>query len=81
MDKATRAQHAEHLMNDDVLRDAISVVYQRHCDTFANKLATDDEVIAARRMAFAVKEIESQLKSFISEGKIIEKRNQDREHD
>jgi hypothetical protein len=81
MDKTARAKHAESLVNDDVLQNAFSVAYQRHCGIFADKLATDEEVLEARRMAFAIKEVQSQLHAFIVEGKILEKRNQDREHD
>jgi hypothetical protein len=81
MDKIARANHAANLMADDVLQEAFTVAFRRHCDIFTNKLATDEEVLEARRMAFAVKEVQSQLQSFIVDGKIIEKRNQDRASD
>ena len=81
MDKATRAQHAEHIMNDEVLQEGFTVAYQRQCDIFTHKLATKKEVLEARRMALAIREVQSQMRSFITEGKIIEKRNQDRAND
>lgn len=81
MDRIARAQRATHLMEDDVLQEAFTVAYQRQCDIFTHKLATDGEVLEARRMAFAIKEVQSQLRAFITDGKITEKRNQDRVND
>jgi hypothetical protein len=81
MDKTARAKHAENLVNDDVLQEAFTVAYKRHCDIFTSKLATDGEVLEARRMAFAIKEVQGQLQSFIVDGKILDKRNQDRDND
>lgn len=81
MDKKTRAQHAERLMNDDVLQSAFNVVLEYHTDVFTKRSATDAEVLEARRMVFALNEVKAQLGRFINDGKMIEKRDQDRGND
>ena len=81
MDKKARAQHAERLMEDDVLQNAFNVVLEYHTSVFTKRTATDAEVLEARRMVFALNEVKGQLGKFIGDGKILEKRDQDRDND
>lgn len=75
MDKKARAQHAERLLADDVWQMAHSVVLEYHTSVFSKVSATDEQVLEARRMVLALEAINSQLRSFVGTGKIIEKRS------
>lgn len=81
LDKKARAQHAERLLNDDVLKSAFNVVLEYHTDVLTSSSATDEQVLEARREYLALKRVKSQLSSFVLDGKIIDKRNQDRGND
>tara|TARA_R110000868_G_scaffold266297_2_gene525351 strand:- start:1162 stop:1407 length:246 start_codon:yes stop_codon:yes gene_type:complete len=81
MDKRTKAQRAEALLQDDVLQEAFDGVSLYHTSAFARVSATEAEVLEARRMVLALNEVKSQLRSFVLTGKILAKRDQDREHD
>ena len=81
MDKKARAQHAERLINDNVLQEALNEVLIYHTSVFQDGTATDAEVLKARDMVKALNEVKGQLKSFIATGRILEKRDQDRGND
>ena len=80
MDKLARAQHAQRILDDDVVQEAFSVVLRYHTSVFEDATATDEKVLEARRMFHALNSVQKQLRSFVNDGKIIEK-GQDRASD
>tara|TARA_R110000796_G_scaffold79828_2_gene177009 strand:- start:61 stop:306 length:246 start_codon:yes stop_codon:yes gene_type:complete len=81
MDRKEKAQRAEDLLNDDVLQSAFNVVSEYHTGVFLRVLATEAEVLEARRMVLALNEVKNQLRRYVATGQMIKKRDQDREHD
>jgi hypothetical protein len=81
MDKREKAQEAESLLANDVLQDAFNGVLLYHTGVMTNVSATDEEVLKARRMILALNEVKSRLRRYVSNGDILAKKDQDREHD
>lgn len=81
MEKKARAQHAERLLNDDVLQEAFSVVKEYHTERMMRANTADGDVLEARRDFLALERVIGQLRSFVSDGRILEKRDRDREND
>ena len=81
MDKREKAQRADALLKDDVLQAAFDGVLLYHTGVFDRVLATDEEVLKARRMVLALNEVKGQLRRYVSTGDILAKKDQDREHD
>ena len=81
MDTKTRADHAKHLLDDEVLQSAFDVVKEYHKATFTKATATDAEVLEARRLVLLLEQVQGQLRSFVSAGKILDKRDQHRADD
>lgn len=81
MNIKARAQHAERLLNDEILNVAFDMVSMRLQGVFKDTTATDDEVIEARRMFNALEQVRGQLRRFVVDGKILDKKDQHRVHD
>lgn len=81
MDIKAKGQHAQRLLDDEVLQNAFSVVKEYHTEAFSRASATDSEVLEARRMVLALEQIKGQLRAFVSDGRILEKKDQDRGND
>lgn len=81
MDRKARGQHAQRLLDDDVLQEAINGVLSYHQSVFMNPTATDEQVLAARDEVKALKSVMGRLRSFVADGKILEKKDQDRDND
>ena len=73
MDKKARAQHAERLLSDTVLQEALNGVKEYHTGVFLGGTASDSEVLKSRDILKALNEATSQLKSFVATGKILER--------
>ena len=80
MDKRTKGQHAQRLLDDEVLQMAFDGVVSYHTRTFSDVGATDEQVLEARRDLMALKRVQGQLRKMVSDGKIVEK-DQDRGSD
>lgn len=82
MDKVARAQHAQNLLDDPVLTEAFNVILSHYQSAFRDVTATDDEVIDARRSYMALEMVKTQLRRYVVDGKIEEKkRDQHRVND
>lgn len=81
MDKKARSQHAERLLSDDVLKSAFDVVSMRYQSVFTDPSATEEHVLEARRKVLALEQVKSQLRAYVGDGKMIEKRDQHRVND
>lgn len=78
MDKRARAHHAERLLSDDVLEAAFTAVSERYQRTFRDASATSDDVLEARLMFFALEQVKANLRSYVTDGKILEAKDQHR---
>ena len=81
MDKKTRADHAARLLSDEVLQEAFSVVKEYHTGVILRATTTDSDVLEARRDILALGRVIGQLRSFVSDGRMIDKKDQDRGSD
>lgn len=81
MDKKDRARHASNLLNDEVLQEAFSVVKGYHTELILRATTTDSDVLEARRDILALERVIGQLRSFVSDGRMIDKKDQDRGSD
>ncbi len=81
MDKRTKAQLADALLQDEVLQNAFAGVSLYHTGVMIHASATEAEVLEARRMVLALNEVKSQLRRYVTTGAILTKKDQDREHD
>jgi hypothetical protein len=75
MDKMTRAQVAETLLRDPVLLEAFNLVKQRQIEVFEYAKSSQEDIMEAHRMVRALVLLEDQLKTFVMDGKLLEKRN------
>jgi hypothetical protein len=75
MDKMTRAQVAETLLRDPVLLEAFNLVKQRQIEVFEYAKSSQEVIMEAHRMVRALVLLEDQLKTFVTDGKLLEKRN------
>ena len=74
MDKVARAKHAEQLLRDDTLREALNAVYKGYQDTMLSQGVSDEMALEARRGYHALQQVETRLRSFIADGRIEDKR-------
>lgn len=81
MNAKDRAQHAERLLADEVLQEAFSVVKEYHTERILRASTSDSEVLEDRRDILALERVKGQLRSFVSHGRMIEKKDQDRASD
>lgn len=81
MDSKARAQQAKHLLEDEVLQMAVDGVLSYHKSILTSRSATDEEVLQARQEFLALESVMARLRSFVSDGRITEKREQDRASD
>lgn len=74
-EKIRKAQHAERLLSDDLLKEAISKLRESAIEKFRSASATDVNALqAARSYQDAADQFEQNLKTIITDGKIA-KRN------
>lgn len=74
MTPVQRKQNAERLLNDPTLREALDVLRNAQIAVFTSHTCEDAEVMEARRMVRALDALEDQLKRFILDGKLVERR-------
>lgn len=69
-----RKQAAERLLNDPTLREALDVLKSEQVAVFTSTSHSDADVMEARRMVRALGDLETQLKRFILDGRLAERR-------
>lgn len=68
-----RAQHAERLLQDDVLQEAFSMVERHYINTIINGNSSMDDVLDARQSILALKKVQTQLQTYVVDGKVEER--------
>ena len=69
-ERVARGRNAERLLSDETLREAFSVLISLHSDVIFSTNTSDDDALEARRMVLALNKLDSQLQSFIADGKL-----------
>jgi hypothetical protein len=77
-ERKQRAAHAENLLRDDVLKAAFEAVRQHCLSVMTNPAEGDEKVLQARRDLIATDRAENQLRSFVADGRLIDKKDRDR---
>jgi hypothetical protein len=74
MNAEQKKTHAERLLSDPTLREALDVIRDRSIGVFKHPMSSQDEIMEAHRMVRALDAFETQLVSFVADGKISEHR-------
>jgi hypothetical protein len=74
MDKSTRAQNADRLLQDNVLKEAFLMVEQYYTNTIISESASIDDVLEARHSILALKRVKSQIQTYIVDGKLLQRK-------
>jgi hypothetical protein len=77
MSAEQKKQHAERLLADPTLREALDMVRGKAIGVFKHPMSSQDEIMEAHRMVRALDALETQLVSFVVDGKISEHRNRE----
>lgn len=73
-DDLLKAERAKSLLTDPVLQEAMSVLKDDCVGVFSNPNASQEEIMEAHRMVRALGALETQLQSFVTTGRLIERR-------
>jgi len=77
MNAEQKKQHAERLISDPTLREALDVIRDKAVAVFKYPTSSQEEIMEAHRMVRALDALETQLVSFIVDGKISEHRKRE----
>lgn len=76
IDRTEKARRAKAIFEDEVFKEAISVVIEYHNKTFMRAKSTKDEVLAARERILALTEVTNQLVKFMADEKMANEREE-----
>lgn len=74
MDVGTKAARAQQILNDEVFKEALSVLKEDSIGVFLYPTATDDEIMEARKAVLALSLVEQQLQKFVNDWKLVERK-------
>lgn len=74
MNLIERAEAAERLLGNETLQEALRVILEAQVAVFKMPHSSQEEIMEAHRMVRALGAFEGQLTSFVSDGKLIERR-------
>ncbi len=80
MDTIVKSSKASALLSDPVLQEAFDVIKLQQVDVFKHHASSQEEIMEASRMVRALGAVEEQLKSFILNGKLLERRIEKGQH-
>ena len=80
MDTIVKSSTASALLSDPVLQEAFDVIKLQQVDVFKHHASSQEEIMEASRMVRALGAVEEQLKSFILNGKLLERRIEKGQH-
>jgi hypothetical protein len=73
-ERLARAQRAKVIFEDPLFREVLDMLVAEQTDVFRGSTCTDAQVLEAHRMVLALSAVEARLVSFITDGKVVEKR-------
>lgn len=74
MDISTKAARAQQILNDEVFKEALSVLKDDSVRVFMYPNSTDDEIMEARKAVLALSLVERQLQKFVNDWKLLERK-------
>lgn len=74
MDTHVKAARAKQILEDEVFKDALNVVLSDQIEVFSNLNSSQEEIMEAHRMVRALTLLKGQLQSFVSDSKLLERR-------
>ena len=77
MDNEQRAERAYNILNDNLFKEALSVVKEYHMERMLAESAGKKEVLEARRMVLALEAVTSQLEGVILTGEMEKGRHRE----
>ncbi len=80
MDTVQRATHAKALLSDPLLKEAFDVVQNAQISLFTENVCDAEQLMEAHRMVRALRLLKDQLASYITDGKLLERRNERGQH-
>jgi hypothetical protein len=80
VDTIVKSSKASALLSDPVLQEAFDVIKLQQVDVFKHHASSQEEIMEASRMVRALGAVEEQLKSFIWNGKLLERRIEKGQH-
>lgn len=80
MDKVQRATHAKTLLADPLLNEAFDVVQNAQISIFTENVCDAEQLMEAHRMVRALRLLKDQLASYVTDGKLLERRNVKGQH-
>lgn len=80
MDTAQKAARAKALLDDPILKEAFDVIEKAQISTFTDQVCDAEQLMEAHRMVRALRLLQGQLTSFITDGKLLERRNLKGQH-
>jgi hypothetical protein len=80
VDTIVKSSKASALLSDPVLQEAFDVIKLQQVDVFKHHASSQEEIMEASRMVRALGAVEEQLKLFILNGKLLERRIEKGQH-
>jgi hypothetical protein len=74
MDTHVKAARAKQILEDDVFKEALNMVLSEQIEVFKRLNASQEEIMEAHRMVRALTLLKGQLQSFVSDSKLLERR-------
>lgn len=74
MDISAKAARAQQILNDEVFKEALSVLKDDSVGVFMYTNSTDDEIMEARKAVLALSLVERQLQKFVNDWKLLERK-------
>jgi len=75
-----RAAHAKTLLADPLLKEAFDVLQNAQISLFTENVCDAEQLMEAHRMVHALRLLKDQLASYITDGKLLERRNERGQH-
>ncbi len=78
MDKLQRAARAKALLDDPLLKEAFDVLENAQISLFTSQVCEAEQLMEAHRMVRALRLLKEQLTSVVTDGKLLERREEKR---
>jgi hypothetical protein len=78
MDIAQRAARAKSLLEDPLLKEAFDVIESAQISLFTTQVCNAEQLMEAHRMVRSLRLLKDQLTSVVTDGKLLERREEKR---
>jgi hypothetical protein len=76
MDVKHRATRAKAILEDDLFKEAFSVLECTQIGVFTNPMCSAEQIMEAHRMVRALRDVKAHLENVIADGKLFERREE-----